>query len=86
MQLNDNKDRSGLGFNPYEQSAKAPRTIQEGKLISETFRSGGFMDQSCAIIQDDADEGTSFVTRGRSSQGTHNWTSVDIPKVMHVSE
>ncbi|KAI5444039.1 hypothetical protein KIW84_012597 [Lathyrus oleraceus] len=86
VQLNDNNDRSGLGFNLYEQSAKAPRTIQEVKLISETFRSDGFMDRSCAILQDDADEGPGFVTRGGSSQRTPNWTSVDIPKSMHVFE
>ncbi|KAI5419822.1 hypothetical protein KIW84_043832 [Lathyrus oleraceus] len=86
VQLSDNKYRSELGFNPYEQSAKAPRTIQEVKLIPETFRSGEFMDQSCDILQDDADEGPSFVTRRGSSQRTPNWTSVDIPKIMHVSE
>lgn len=67
LQLNDNKDHNGLEFNPYEKSAKALRTIQEVKLISETFRSGRFMDQSCVILQDDADEGPSFITRGGSS-------------------
>lgn len=86
MKLSDNKDRNRLGFNPYETSNKAKRTIQEVKLISETFRSGGFMNQLCAILQDDANEGPSFVTRGGPSQGTPNWTSVDIPEVMHVSE
>ena len=67
VQLSDNKDRSGLGFNPYEKSTQVPRTIQEVKLISETFRRGGFMDHSCAILQDGADEGPNFVTRGGSS-------------------
>lgn len=86
MQLSDNKDRSWLAFNPYEQSAKAPMTIQKVKLISEIFRSGGFMNQSCAILQDDVDEGPSFVTRGGSSHRTPIWMSVDIPEVMHVSE
>ncbi|KAI5384654.1 hypothetical protein KIW84_071602 [Lathyrus oleraceus] len=41
VQLSDKKDHSGLGFNPYEQTAKALRTIQKVKLISETFISGG---------------------------------------------
>lgn len=43
------------------------------------------MDQSCDILQDDADEGPCFVTRG-SSRRTPNWTSVNIPEVRHVSE
>ncbi|KAI5396489.1 hypothetical protein KIW84_062633 [Lathyrus oleraceus] len=43
VQLSDNKNRNGLGFNPCDQSAKEHKIIQEVKLISEKFRSGGFM-------------------------------------------
>ncbi|KAI5396490.1 hypothetical protein KIW84_062634 [Lathyrus oleraceus] len=43
VQLSDNKNRNGLGFNPCDQSAKEHRIIQEVKLIYEKFRSGGFM-------------------------------------------
>ncbi|KAI5410091.1 hypothetical protein KIW84_055538 [Lathyrus oleraceus] len=41
---------------------------------------------SCVILQDNANEGPRFVTNEGSSQRTPNWTSMDIPEVMHVLE
>ena len=80
VEIVENKNRVGLGFQPGPFIVKA-------KVIQPIFRSGGFIhgnDQhSAAVIEDNDDEDeacTNFVTRG---QTCNNWVAVDIPVVHH---
>ena len=83
LDIDENKSRAGLGFQPGPFNAKV-------KVMQPMFCSGGFIhgnDQhSAAIIEDSGDEDeacANFVTHG---QTCNNWVAVDVPVVIHRSE
>ena len=82
MEVTENKNREGLGFQPGPFNAKV-------KVMQPIFRSGGFIhgnDQhSTSILKySDKDEVCdNFVTHG---QTYNNWIVVDVPTVIHHSK
>lgn len=83
MEIAENKNRVGIGFQPGPFNAKV-------NVMQPIFHSGGFIhgnDQhSTSIIEDNGDEDkacTNFVTHG---QTCNNWVAVDVPVVIHRSK
>ena len=83
MEIVEDKNRDGLGFQPGPFNAKA-------KVMQLIFCSGGFIHEndqhSAAIIEDSGDEDeacANFVTHG---QNCNNWDAVDVPVVIDCSK
>ncbi|KAI5407383.1 hypothetical protein KIW84_053582 [Lathyrus oleraceus] len=83
IEIAENKNRDGLGFQPGPFSTRA-------EVMQPSFHSGGFThgnDQhSTAVIEDDDDEDEAcfnFVTHG---QTCNNWVVVDVPTFIHRSK
>ena len=81
VEVVENKSRAGLGFQQGSSNVKAEE-------VQPSFRSGGFIhgnEQHLAVVlEGDEDEGcTNFVTHGKAC---NNWTTVDIPVIMHRSK
>ena len=83
VEIAENKNRAGLGFQPTSFNANV-------KVMQPVFHSGGFIhgnDQhSATVIEDGDDEDeacANFVTHG---QTCNNWVAVDVPIVIHRSK
>ena len=81
VEVSDNKGRTGLGFQKGSSTARS-----EDMQLS--FRSEWFIHGNehhlAGVLEDDEEEDyTNFVTHGKAC---NNWTSVDIPVILHRSK